>query len=418
MKSKLISWVFLLLTIVSAYLISTIEAYNVYFLSFLILNMGFAFYYAKKIDNTVLNIARILIGVLFIYSGIVKGVDPLGTQFKIEDYFFAYGIGWAAPAALLLSVILNAIEFSMGALLLLRIKMKYVASLSFFMMIMFTITTLYDALYSPVPDCGCFGDALIITNWQTFYKNLVINAFVIAVFLRRNSFKEYTSKVIEYSGLIGVVVSFIIFESYNINNLPLMDFRSWKVDYRLLPENPEPVKYYLTYKNKQTGEEKEYLSKELPWQDSVFMADWAWASSREVDPNIADMNTFPMLSPDGADMSKDIVGYEGYTFIFVIYNVDKVKPKAAEYIRGFVDLSLKNGLRTVILSSDLPTEYRRFVEKYRIGETKVYNSDDTALKAAIRSNPGLIIVQNGKVVEKYHYSKFPEFDKIIKDYKK
>ena len=418
MQSKLISWAFLIITIISAYLISIIEDYNVYFLSFLLLNIGFAVYYSKKIDSTVLNIARILIGVLFIYSGIVKGVDPLGTQFKIEDYFFAYGIGWAAPSALLMSVILNAVEFSMGALLLLRIKMKYVSILSLLMMLMFTITTLYDALYSPVPDCGCFGDALIISNWQTFYKNLVINAFVIAVFLRRNSFKEYTSKVIEYSGLIGVVIGFLLFESYNINNLPMMDFRSWKVDYRLLPENPQPVKYFLTYKHKKTGEEKEYLSKELPWQDSVFMADWTWASSREIDPNISDMNTFPMLSPQGEDMSKDIVGYEGYTFIFVIYSVDKVKPEAAEYIKGFVNIAMRNGLRTVVLSSDLPTEFREFITKYGIAEVKVYNSDDTALKAAIRSNPGLIIVKSGKVVEKYHYSKFPDYKTVIKNYKK
>lgn len=412
MKHKYISWIFLIITLISAYVISIIDSYNLMFLLLLISNIGFAILYSKSIDKVVLNIGRVLIGILFIYSGIVKGVDPLGTQFKIEDYFFAYGMDWAAPYALLLSVLLNAVEFSMGALLLFRVKIKYISTLSLFMMVMFTITTLYDALYSPVPDCGCFGDALVITNWQTFYKNLVINALVVIVFMRRTDFAKYKSKVLEYYILIGVVMGFTVFEVYNINNLPLIDFRSWKVENRLLPENPQPVKYYLTYENKLTGETKEYLSKELPWQDSIFMADWKWLSSREIDPNISDMNTFPMIDVNGNDQSKEIVSYDGNTYIFIVYKVDKVGEDAAKYIKDFVDIAAKNGLRVVVLNSDLPKDFNEFVEINNIGELKVFNSDDTALKAAIRSNPGLIIVNSGKVVSKYHYNNFPEFDKL------
>ena len=280
------------------------------------------------------------------------------------------------------------------------------------MMVLFTLTTLYDALYSPVPDCGCFGDALVISNWQTFYKNLVINALVMLVFLRRNDFSVYKSKVLEYSALLGVVLGFLFFESYNINNLPLIDFRSWKVDSRLLPANPEPIQYFLIYENKKTGTTKEYLSKELPWQDSVFMADWKWLSSREIDPNISDMNTFPMIGEDGADHSKEIVSYKGNTYIFIIYSVDEVKDESAKYIKDFVDNAMQNGHRVVMLNSDLPQDYQDFIEKNNISKIKVYNSDDTALKAAIRSNPGLVIVRDGKVVAKYHHNNFPDISKL------
>ena len=417
MLSKAISWIFLILTLASAYSISVFESYNLLFLAFLIFNMGFAVFYAKKIDKTVLHIGRILIGVLFIYSGIVKGVDPLGTQFKIEDYFFAYGMPWAAPYALVLSVLLNAVEFSMGALLLLKIKMKYVSVLSLLMMVMFTITTLYDALYSPVPDCGCFGDALIISNWQTFYKNIVINALIIMVFIRRSDFSEYKSKVIEYSGVLIVVFGFMFFEMYNINNLPFMDFRAWKVENRLIPIDPKPVKYFLTYENKETGATKEYLSKELPWKDSVFVADWKYASTREIDPNIVDMNTFPMINPEGIDHSKQIVAYEGYTFIFVVYDIEKISYETANEFKVLLESSMNKGIRSVVLSSDLPEDFDEFMTKYKIKDIKVYNSDDTSLKAAIRSNPGLIVVKNGEVVKKYHYNKFVDFDNIIKTYK-
>jgi len=413
MKNKIVSWIFLSLTILGAYAISIFDGYNLLFLLFLIINIGFIGYFAPKIDKTVLSVSRILVGVLFVYSGIVKGIDPLGTQFKIEDYFYAYGMDWAAPYALILSVLLNAVEFSMGALLLFRVKTKYVSVLSLIMMLLFTVTTLYDALYSPVPDCGCFGDALIISNWQTFYKNLIINALVILLFVRRKDFSVYKSKVLEYSALLGIVFGFIFFESYNINNLPMIDFRSWKVDSRLLPANPEPIKYYLTYNNKKTGDTKEYISKELPWQDSVFMADWKWLSSREIDPNISEMNTFPMIGEDGADHSKEIVSYQGDTYIFIIYSVAKVKDKPAQYIKSFIDIAEQVGYRVVMLNSDLPEDYQKFIDENNIADIKIYNSDDTALKAAIRSNPGLIIVRDGKVVAKYHHNNFPDISKLI-----
>ncbi len=413
MKNKIVSWIFLSLTILGAYAISIFDGYNLLFLLFLIINIGFIGYFAPKIDKTVLSVSRILVGVLFVYSGIVKGIDPLGTQFKIEDYFYAYGMDWAAPYALILSVLLNAVEFSMGALLLFRVKTKYVSVLSLIMMLLFTVTTLYDALYSPVPDCGCFGDALIISNWQTFYKNLIINALVILLFVRRKDFSVYKSKVLEYSALLGIVFGFIFFESYNINNLPMIDFRSWKVDSRLLPANPEPIKYYLTYNNKKTGDTKEYISKELPWQDSVFMADWKWLSSREIDPNISEMNTFPMIGEDGADHSKEIVSYQGDTYIFIIYSVAKVKDKSAQYIKSFIDIAEQVGYRVVMLNSDLPEDYQKFIDENNIADIKIYNSDDTALKAAIRSNPGLIIVRDGKVVAKYHHNNFPDISKLI-----
>ena len=417
MKTKIISWLFLAVSIACAYAISLIEDYSLVFLIILLANFGFASFYAKKIDKTVLTISRLLLGALFVYSGVVKGVDPLGTQFRIEDYFYAYGTEWAVPFALFLSVILNAAEFSLGALLILKIKVKWVSVLTALMMLLFTITTLYDALYAPVPDCGCFGDALIITNWQTFYKNLVINAFVILVLLRRKTFSEYKSKVLEYSGIFLVVFGFIFFEFFNIQNLPVMDFRTWKVGNRLVPENPKPVKYFLTYKNIKSGEEREFISKELPWQDSVFMAEWKWASNRDEDPNINDMNTFPMIDANGEDISTEIVSDSNYTFIFVIYKLEKVDIELVPYINNFYESATALNYNVVMLTSDLPSEYQKFCEDNNMVDIPTYNSDDTALKAAIRSNPGLIIVRNGAVVNKYHQSNFPEFNKLIKELK-
>ncbi len=414
-ESNWISWIFLIVTLASAYYISMEESYSKLFLIFLLFNIGFAVFFSRKINKTVLNISRVLLGLLFVYSGFVKGVDPLGTQFKIEDYFYAYNMAWAKPMALALSVLLNAAEFSMGALLILRVKTKWVSLFSLLMMLMFTITTLYDALYSPVPDCGCFGDALVITNWQTFYKNLVINAFILIVFLRRFDFSSYKSIVTEIISLFVVVFGFMFFEYYSIKNLPPVDFRTWKVGNRLIPENPKPVKYYLTYKNIETAEEKEYLSKELPWQDSIFMAEWEWASSREDDPNIADMNLFPIVDASGSDISKELVSDENYVFIFVIYNLQKVPLEMVDPMNQMYADASDAGHTVVMLNSDLPDDYMKFKEENGLADFPLYNSDDTALKAAIRSNPGLIIVRSGEVISKYHYNNFPTYKEFLSE---
>lgn len=412
-ESALFSWFFLILNLTTAFMISKIEDYSFWFLGLLIVNMILSVVFARKINKAVLNISRLLLGSLFIYSGFVKGVDPMGTQYKMEDYFYAYNMAWAAPVALLLSVIMNAMEFSMGALFFLKVKTRWVSLLSLFVMLFFTLTTLYDALYSPVPDCGCFGDALIITNWQTFYKNLVINSFILIVFLRRFDFKEYSSKVLEYSTLAIVVFGFIFFENYNINNLPMVDFRSWKVGNNLIPINPKPVKYFLTYKNTKTGEEKEYLSKELPWQDSTFTADWEWLTSREEDPNLGDINIFPMTDKHGMDFSKEIVSDTNYVFIFSIYNIDKVPADLVPYMNKFYQDANIGGYNSIILNSNLPEDFNAFKNKYSLQDFPIFNSDDTALKAAVRSNPGLIVVKNSKVIAKYHYRNFVSLKDIL-----
>ena len=315
----------------------------------------------------------------------------------------------------------------MGALLLLRIKMKWVTSLSLMMMIVFMLTTLYDALYSPVSDCGCFGDALVISNWQTFYKNLIIIVFILMVFLRRSDFKVYKQKFITIISLTLVVVGSLFFEYYNINNLPLVDFRSWKVGNRLVPENPKPVKYYLTYKHINSGEEQEFLSKDLPWQDSIFMAEWKWESSREEDPNITDMNIFPIIDAGGNDVSKELVSDKKFVFIFVIYDVEdfssKLMPRVNNSEKISSELVLKMnrfykeasdaGYQVVLLNSDLPEHFLKIKEENQLADFQIYSSDDTALKAAIRSNPGLIVVKSGVVMDKFHYKNIPDFKIFI-----
>ena len=407
-----LSWLFLLLNLFSAFYISRVEDFQLWFVLLLSFNMLLGLVFANRINNAVLFISRILVGLLFIYSGFVKGVDPLGTQFRIEDYFYAYGTIWALPLALGLSIFLNAFEFSLGALILTKIKARWVNILALLMMVFFTITTVNDALNNPVPDCGCFGDALIITNWQTLYKNLVIDAFIIVLALRGADIKLKWPAQSQLIVFFIIVFGFVGFEYYNIQHLPVMDFRPWKVGNRLLPENPKPVKYFLTYKNTQTGDTKEYLSKDLPWQDSVFMADWKWLSSRDEDPNFEEKRTFPMVDTDGNDWSSDIVQYEGGVLMISIYDVQKMTQDEADKVKVLYTEAMKAGLEMVLLNSNTTDVYNEYKQKLGLPELDIYSSDDTALKAAVRSNPGLIVVKNATVLAKYHVNDYPNIEVI------
>jgi len=409
-----LSWLFLALNLFSAYYISIIKDFQLWFVLLLAFNIILALFSAKRINNAVLTISRVLVGLLFIYSGFVKGVDPLGTQFRIEDYFYVWDMVWAIPAALTLSIFMNLFEFSIGALLLTKINAKRITTLALLMMLFFSLTTIYDAIYNEVPDCGCFGDALIITNWQTFYKNLVIDSFILVLFFRRKDIKlKWPSQVqaIVFSGIIG---GFLAFENYNIQHLPVLDFRPWKVGNRLLPENPKPIKYYLTYKNTSTGETKEFLSKDLPWQDSVFMANWKWKSSREDDPNFEEKRTFPMVDEAGDDWSSDIVQYDGGVLIISIYDITKMTQLEADILSIFVHNASDAGLNIVLLNSNATSVFEEYKKKFNLHDMELYSSDDTALKAAVRSNPGLIIVKDAVVLAKYHVNDFPEIETIKK----
>ena len=367
--------------------------------------------------------SRILVGLVLIFSGFVKGVDPLGTAYKITDYFEAYHMIWASPLSLYLSILLCAFEFVLGVLLVINVKMKQVAWLVLLLMSFFTAVTFYDALYSPVPDCGCFGDAIVLTNWETFYKNLVLMVFVLIVFLGRNKIKAYFTTIKEFS-IIGIVsLLFIWFSVYNYRNLPLINFRSWKVGNKMMSDNPQPSKFYLVYKNKQSGETKEYLSNELPWQDTVWVANWEYVSTREDNPNKSLLGAFAISDSVGTDMTDHFVRNPEFQFFIASYNIKEATKEAFEKLNPFIEKANSKRISIIILTGSSPEEIAEFKKLFPKMNYEIYTSDDIALKAMIRSNPGLVLLKKAVVLGQWHWRNIPdfdevEFDKLEKEYVK
>lgn len=358
-------------------------------------------------------ISRVFLGITFIFSGFVKGVDPLGTAYKIEDYFIAFGTEWAIPLMLPLAIFLCVVEFSLGVFLLLNVFKRFTAWMTLLMMVFFTFLTLNDAIYNPVPDCGCFGDFLILSNWETFYKNMVIDFFLIFVFITRNKFDIVYKKSTQWSIAILTIGVFTLFNSFNINRLPVLDFRDWKVGNKLSIDNPKPIEYYLIYTNKNTGESKEYLSPNYPYNDSSWLAEWEYTDMRIVDPNYrpTDVSFFDL---SGNNVTDDILGDPLYHFLLVSYDLEVGDWENMDAIIALKDRAEENAYSFSLVtasSENIIADFQKEIQFY----PETYQSDDIDLKTIIRSNPGLIVLKNGVVLGKWSSGHLPLYEDIMKE---
>lgn len=346
-------------------------------------------------------ISRWLLAIVFLFSAFVKGVDPLGTSYKIEDYLLAYHMDWALFVSLPAAFALIGFEFSLGVFLLFNLYPRLTRYGTALLMAFFTLVTLYDALYNPVPDCGCFGDALILTNWQTFYKNLLIDALLILVFLfhsKQQKRKSYLWGLLVFSG-------FIAFSYYNYRHLPILDFRSWKEGTQVFDASQNQTQLFVTYQNKNTGEQKEYLSPNFPYQDSVWMAEWEFVSLREYNPN--QNNQQLMLFDDqGQEATADVLGFSGQSFLIISNNIRFIGAYQLEKIQQIIQLAETEQLSIVFITASVEPELSQFLTQNQI-DIPVYQADDIDLKTIIRSNPGLILLENGKVMQKWSWVDFP-----------
>ena len=362
------------------------------------------------------NITRILVGLVFIFSGFVKGVDPLGTVYRMEDYFAAFHTSWANPLALSLTIFLCTLEFSLGISLLFNLWIRKTAWLLLPLMIYFTILTFFDATVNLVADCGCFGDAIKLTNLQTFLKNVVLLIFVIIIFSGRKKFKSALPVSVETFILALFFIAFSWMSVYSYRHLPLIDFMSWRIGNKVNETSKKPMKFYLVFKNKKSGKEQEFLSPNYPWNDSVWMSEWEFKKQRVDDLNAN--QTIPLKIEDekGSDVTSDFIDNPDFQFLFVAFDLSETNKKAFNKILPFYKKVLHDGYSFICLTAASPSEIKRF----RLSNGTAFNfynsTDDVILKVMIRSNPGLILIKSGKVLAKWHYNDFPNYEDVKKQF--
>ena len=351
-------------------------------------------------------VIRILLGLVFIFSSFVKGIDPIGTAYRVEDYLDAYGWYGLIHFSFALGVVLIATEFLIGFALLFKIRTKLAAVGVVLIMMFFFVVTYFDATRNMVTDCGCFGDAIKMSNWGTFYKNIVLILFAAVVFAGRGKMTRALPVWLQNILLMVVAGLYVFFIFYNYNHLPMIDFRDWKIGKDMKTTNGNKTKTYVIYQNKKTGEKKEFLSPNYPWNDSVWMSRWEFVDQR-MEMTTSQVHHLMIMDERGEDYTADIVDNPGYQFILVSWDLDEADGEGmAKAAKLYRDVQ-KQGGNFVLVTASTPENILKYKTVFNI-TYPYYFADDIELKAMIRSNPGLVLMHDGMVINKWHFNDFPE----------
>jgi hypothetical protein len=369
--------------------------------------------------------ARILIGITFIFSGFVKGIDPWGSTYKFTDYFHAMGLEWLGPLAFTFGILLALSEFLIGVSHLFAVKIKFFSWAALLYMLFFTPITLWLALKNPVTDCGCFGDALVLTNWETFYKNIVLLILAIIVVIYRKQIKCFGG---EKTGQILAGISVLVYLGavvYSYRHEPLLDFRPFKVGVNIMqgmtiPADAPKDVYVNTmyYKNKKTGKVEKFTEKNYPWQDTLtweyFKMDEPVLVSKGYTPPI---HGFTIETREGDNVYDFFLNDDKLVFMLIAYDLDKSSLKSQEKINNLAGWAKSQNLKFICLTSTLFEKSDKFASEHNISY-EFFNCDEIALKTIIRSNPGLVVLKKGTIIAKYHYNDIPTPEEFTRKFLK
>jgi uncharacterized membrane protein YphA (DoxX/SURF4 family) len=363
-------------------------------------------------------ISRVLVGVLFIISGFIKANDALGFSYKLDEYFQVFHMPWFTHISLVLSILICAFEIGIGIALLLGAKMRFTAWSLLLMIVFFTFLTFYSWYFDVVKDCGCFGDALHLTPFQSFMKDCVLLVLILLIFPFRNQitplFGERTSTYMAY---LGFIASFS-FSLYCYRHLPVIDFRPYAIGKSIpegmkLPPNAITDSVVMVFIYEKGGKKIELSMDQLSTIDSTYkFVDRQDKVIREGDkPKIHD---FSITTADGSDITTDVLEQPSI-FLLVAYEINHSDEDVQSKINDFVALCQKAGVEFMGLTASAPKEVDDFRHKHNSMFDYGY-TDATTLKTMIRSNPGLMLIQKGVVKAMWHHNDFPTFDEVNKMY--
>ncbi|MDB5030000.1 BT_3928 family protein [Mucilaginibacter sp.] len=377
--------------------------------------------------NSLIWFCRISVGLLFIFSGLIKANDPLGFSYKLEEYFEVFHITFLNALALSFAVLLCALEMILGFALLIGARAKQVAWGLLLIIIFFAFLTFYSAFFKVVQTCGCFGDAIPLTPWQSFSKDLVLLLLIVVLFKNKENIKPLFSFKTGERLLIASVIFSVGFGLYTYNFLPIVDFLPYKVGANILDEMKTPAgampdEFELTYnlKNKNTGEtktmsDKEYLKTGI-WKDN----NWAIVGNPEsklikkgFTPKITDLT---IQDAQRNDYTQEILVNPFYSLIVVAYDLKKTDEGAINRLNALAtNLTQGFNARTILLTSNSATDAVAFSKKFHL-VSEIFYADGVPLKSMVRSNPGIILLKNGTIVNKWHYHTVPDYDHLLKKY--
>ncbi|MDR1097209.1 MAG: DoxX family protein [Tannerella sp.] len=354
---------------------------------------------------------RIVLGATFIFSGTVKCIDPVGGALKIEDYFGAFGLSAFNPIATFVSINLSAVEFMLGLCILTAVYRRLTTICMLTFMIFMTLLTLYLAIFNPVHDCGCFGEALILTNRQTFLKNFLIllPASVVTCLYHKRMTPVYTHKVYWFPVLFAYAFP-VWFSWYNYNHLPIEDFRPYKVGANIpelmsFPADAPQDEYRFVYEK--NGEKKAFAPEAAPAGDST----WTFVEAKLIKEGyVPPITSFELYDNREENIAEEILSAENGVFLLIVCKTEKASDKKIDEINNIYDYAQERHLGFYGVTSSTGEEINAWINNTG-AEYPFLTADDVTLKTIIRSNPGLVLLKSGTILQKWHYNDIPSEDR-------
>lgn len=372
--------------------------------------------------------SRIFVGLLFIFSGLIKANDPLGFGYKLQEYFEVFHCAFLNDYAAGIAIILCSLEIILGVLLLFSFWANKVSWGLLLLILFFTFLTFYSAFFKVVTSCGCFGDAIPLSPWQSFSKDLVLLSLILVIFINRAHLKPVVNSQQVQKIILGIsiLLSFSV-GLYTYNYLPIIDFLPYKIGNNI----PELMKfplgaptnvYEITYtlKNKKTGERKKmtdkvYLKTEI-WKDS----NWEITGDPETtlikkgyDVKIKDLK---ITDSQDVDYTSEIIEHPYYNLVIVAYDLQKVDLKALGNLNALtMNIAENYNIRTVLLTSSSVQQATAFSKANKL-LMQIFHADAVPLKSMVRANPGILLLKDGSVINKWHYHAIPSYEELAKTY--
>lgn len=370
----------------------------------------------QKLRITAVNVCRFVLAATFIFSGYVKAIDPLGTLYKLKDYAAAMSLNGLLPdwALVGVAIALGALEFALGVFMLFAVRRHVVSRITLAFMTAMTVLTLWIFVADPVKDCGCFGDALKLTNGETLLKNIVLIACAALVAWRPVDMARFISRSNQWIVRYYTVAYIVITSVYCLYTLPIFDFRPYHVGMNIkqgmeIPEGAEQPEFESTFLLRKNGETREFTLDNYP--DST----WEYVDTRMVqtkkgyEPPIHD---FALTSCDtGEDITEQVLTKKGYTFLLVSPRLAVADDSNFGDIDQIYEYAEENGIDFYCVTASANDEIERWRDLTG-AEYQFCNADETTLKTMIRSNPGLMLLKDGTIIGKWSHNALPQTDDL------
>ena len=365
---------------------------------------------SKQYMRTIRRFSAVLIGIVFFVSGMLKLMDPVGTSLIVEEYLKFFRLGFLHFAGYALGACLALAETILGAALVTGVWKKAVGITVLAFLGFFTIVTLILLIFNPVMDCGCFGDALVLTNWETFWKNVALLVASVVVFIWKKEILAFLSWRTRWMASFYTFVFMLFLSFYCLYALPIFDFRPYKIGTDIneamsIPEGAEQPVYATTFILEKDGVRREFTLDDYP-SDTL----WKFVDSKTelvkegYEPLIRDF--FIEDIKTGDDLTQDILSDTSYVFLLIAYDLHNADDGNIDLINGVYDYCVENGYRFYCLTASSDDEILRWQDNTG-AEYDFCRADDIALKTIIRSNPGLMLLKRGVIYNKWSHNTIP-----------